>query len=784
MMFGPSRDTDRRGEVSLSKFRHGTAAAAFIVAGFYAQHAFALTSHVDQPAGGTPGTTASSADQVQAASEPAEARGADPGDIVVTARRRAESLQKVPTAITAVGAEMMDERAVVDIRGLNGLIPNVNFQRGTTSSSTAQIFLRGVGIDNTAFNVDPNVAIYLDDIFIGRLVASMIGALDFERVEVLRGPQGTLYGRNATAGAVKYVTVKPNLNESGAKLAVTLGNFDRRTFRGSANLVLDPGRLALLLSAQTRDEDGYMKLYDNAGAYTGKKGNATHSQDYRVAMRWQPDDLLTVDAAIDYSRNRSGLAVLTPTNCASLGLVPGITGAGTPGLINAGQLNRCPLYYPGSPYKSYASAFAYDLPKTDSGGAAVTASYDLGFATLKSSTGYRGFTDNFVSSLYGKPPPFLQVDLFNKLYQRQFQQELQLSSASKSWYDYTVGLFYFYEKTKSDYFTSAGVPPAVSRFWNRDRQDANSYAMFGEVYLRPIDNLEITLGGRYSIDHKSVDREIFLNVPYDAPDSAFETPSITYNDKIRTKRFTPKVGISYDTGPVLLYATYSEGYRTAGWALGSPSNLSGAASEFGIESETSYEAGYKATLFDNLLTWNTSVFSAKYNNQQATLTLTTGQTIVVTADVKIKGLESEVRLRPAQGLSIFGNVGLLRGRYSEPPAGQPYAKFLKNAPPVNATVGADYSTSLSTLPGNFFAGADASYTKATHRNVANTIDQKSPAFTIVNARLGYRSENDHWSLTLNAANLTDKVYYLLGTQNQARSYQPGRRVFVTGEIKF
>jgi iron complex outermembrane recepter protein len=714
------------------------------------------------------------AQAANAQTAPTETAAPLAGEIVVTARRRNESLQDVPGAVTAVGSEAIENLGATDLRALSGRIPNFKVEQGTTSSSASQIFLRGVGIDNTGFNTDPNVGVYIDDIFVGRLIGSSVSAVDLERIEILRGPQGTLYGRNSTAGAVKYVTRRPNLRDNEGRVSLTVGNFDRLTVRGSANIVLIPGELAVLLNGQSHEEEGYIKLLDSAGADTRRKGNGRDIQDLRAAVRYEPTNNLSIYATADYTHNRSGAQSLSPTNCAALGTRPGILANGTLGQISAGQFERCPLYY-NDAYSSFVGPFAYNEPRYDSAGVAGTVSLDLGWATLKSITGYRGFTDVFASPLFAKPPPFVQVNLRNELRQRQFQQELQLASSGKETIGYIAGLFYYRERIRSLYQTQIGSTATVP-YRNDDLQVANSFAAYGELYIRPLDRLEFTIGGRMSWDKKTVDRELFRTPPY-------TTPALTYNAKISGRQFTPKLGVSYDTGPVLLYGTYSKGYRAPGWANANPADLAGMALEFETETETSYEAGVRSQFFNRMLTLNASAFSARYNNLGATLT-TNGQTIAVTADAKIKGFELEGSLRPVRGLNIFGNVALLKDEYAKPPAGQPYARRLKHAPRTNFLLGADYDISMPSVPGTFFIGGDVSYTSKAFRNVANTIDQQSDAYTLVTGRIGYRAEDDRWSLTLGGTNLTDKLYYLLGTQNQARSYQPGRRVFLRGEVKF
>jgi iron complex outermembrane receptor protein len=702
----------------------------------------------------------------------------DDGAIVVTARRREETLMDVPIAIATVDSKSLESKAVNDLRALDGFVPNVNIQTATSSASSAQIYLRGVGVDDVGFGTDPNVGVYLDDVFIGRLVGSLAGALDLERIEVLRGPQGTLYGRNSTGGAVKFVTRKPNLNDSSAKISATLGTDDRRDFKANTNIVLSPGKAALILAAQTRDQDGYIKLVDANGNDTGDRGNGVSAQDYRAVLRLAPVDDLTIDIAADYTRNRSGIQAVTPTDCASLGTRPGLVtnaaGAYVPGNISAGQFERCPLFYD-DPYTAFRGPFSKKDPRFDGAGIASTINWETGLGALKWVSSYRGFRDVFASSLWGKPPPFTQVNLRSNLKQRQIQQELQLSSSNGELFDYTVGLFYFREKVRSRYQSQIGTLATVPRL-NDDTQISNSYAVFGEFYIRPIENLEVTLGGRYSLDRRSVDRELYSAITN-------PTPTFTYATRIKSKKFTPKLGLSYDTGPLLVFASYTEGYRTPGFITSNPSNLAGMMLQSKMETEKSIEGGFKAKLLDNKLNFSATAFSAKYNNLQATLTIN-GITQVVTADAKIEGLEFETSLRPARGLSLFANAGLMKTKYTSPPAGQPYARDLKHAPGHNFVVGGLYETAIGDLPGTFFLGGDLAVTGKAFRNVANTIDQQSDAYELATARAGYRAENDRWSVTVGGTNLLDKTYYMLGIENQARAYQPGRRFYATVETRF
>ena len=688
-------------------------------------------------------------------------------EVVVTARRRAESLQDVPITVSVIGRSELEAKAVGDLKALDGFFPNVNVQAATTSASSTQIFLRGIGIDNTGFNVDPAVAVYVDDIYVGRLIGSLVGAGEVEQIEVLSGPQGTLYGRNATAGAVKYVTRKPNLSATQGELSATFGNEKRADFKGSFNLPLITDKLGLLVSAQRRDQDGYIKLFDATGANTGLLGNGVGITDLRAALRYVPTNNLTVDLATDYTANRSGIQSLTPTNCAALPLQPGLNSLGQPALISAGQFTRCPLFY-SDPYASFVGPFPASDPRTYSAGAALTVAWNLGYGTLKSISGYRGFKDVFASALFSKPPPAVQVNLRDDLRQRQAQQEFQFIVSNNRVFNYTVGAIYFHENIRAHYSSQIGSLATIP-YHNEDSQISDSYALYGEIYIKPIDKLEFTLGGRSSWDHRSVDRAL-LRTPY-------LVPTGTFAGSINSTDFSPKVAVSYQTDPGLLYASYTKGYRPPGYVNTSPNVVADLGTQFQKETETSYEVGFKATLFDRRLTWDTALFQAKYENLEATLTVS-GNTIVVVSNTKIKGIESSLTYRPMTGLSLFANVGILSNEYTRPPLGQPYAVKLKHAPPQNYLVGGNYDWPVSGLHGSLFFGADLQRTGAAFRNVANTVDNASDPYTLVTARFGYRSENDRWSITAGGTNLLDEKYWMLGTQNQTRAYQPPHRVYV------
>lgn len=695
-------------------------------------------------------------------------------DVIVTARRRDESLQDVPSAVSTYGAELLENRGATDLRSLSGIIPNVNVQNGTTSSSSSQIFLRGIGIDNTGFNIDPAVGVYVDDIFVGRLIGSNINTSDVERIEALRGPQGTLYGRSSTAGTIKYVMRKPDVTDFGGRVSATIGTDERRDFSATLNVPLILDTLAVRLNLQSLDQGGYMTLLDAAGNDTGIRGNGTDRQDARLSIRYLPTDAITIDLSADWTRDRSGIQSLTPINCNSLPLVPGILGSGLPGLISAGQFSECPLLYPNQRYTAFVGPYPADDPQFNSHSLAGVMTWELGFGTLKAVSGYRAFDDVFAASLFAAPPPNFQVNLRQATDQSQFQQEFQFVSPENDTFNYVAGVFYFREDISVNYASQIGSL-ATLPYRNNDEQISESYAVYGEMYYRPVPELELTLGGRYSQDERSVDRVLLF--------SPYTTPAGTFQGSLESSDFSPRISVSYDLGSTLIYGTYSEGYRPQGYINTSPAAAIALGQSYEQETEQSYEIGFKTELFDNRFTWNLALFQAEYANLGATLTVA-GNTIAVTSDADIRGLESEMIFRPADGLSFFFNAALLDTSYSTPPPGQPYAVELKHAPPETFTVGGNYNWAWPSIPGEFAIGADVTYTAAAWRNVANTVSNRSPAYTLAAAHVKYFSPDGRWTVTAGGTNLLDEEYYMLGTQNRALAYQPGRRVFVNVAATF
>ena len=227
-------------------------------------------------------------------------------EVIVSARRIEENQQRVPVPVTAFGEVQLQRLAVENATDLSGVVPNVQIAQTGAGTGAMEVFIRGIGLNALAFNLENPVGIYLDDVYLGRIQGALLDQLDFERIEVLRGPQGTLYGRNSTVGALKYVTKQPDLNESTFKADVSLGDYQRVETNASASFPIIPGTLAMKVDVGTRNVDGYIVGVDPTGKATGETGDGIDRQSARVAVLWLPAEDWNVRFTADYSVDRSG----------------------------------------------------------------------------------------------------------------------------------------------------------------------------------------------------------------------------------------------------------------------------------------------------------------------------------------------------------------------------------------------------------------------------------------------------------------------------------------------
>lgn len=603
----------------------------------------------------------------------AAATAADPStgnEIIVTARRTNERLQDVPIAVTALSGETLAARNVATLDEIARFAPNIRFDAAAALSGgnyNATVFIRGVGQNDFAIFSDPGVGFYVDDVYYARSIGGVLDAVDIASVQVLRGPQGTLFGRNTIGGAVLVTTGQPNLDDLSGQIDATYGSFDRIDVRGAVNIPLINDRLALRLSAATLNRDGYVERLADGGTQGDRS-----AQVFRAKLRFQATDALTIDVGGDYTRARETSA---PSDLLAVGNVPGILGI--PFLVNYnrfvaptrgitapnGQPTLNPSFITRSPFQTYATGpNENDL---DLWGVQGTVSWHLGGATIKSISAYRDLSAYFTRD--GDNTPFTFRQTTNRDKQWQFSQELQLTG--KLFDDrlsYVVGGFYFKEKA-SDLASAdlavglaaplALTPPFSPAVFIQNFTDNRSLAAYGQIDFEFLPRLSLTLGGRYTSDEKT-----FTSI------NTRQRDNVTFIDVRRSatfEKFTPRVGLDFQPNrDLMLYVSWSRGFKQGGFN-GRPLANASEVTQYRPETLDTYEAGIKATWLGGTLTTNLTGFHSKYDEIQLTVNQTPINFVANAAKGEINGFELEMAARPARWFSANVALGYVDAKYTE-----------------------------------------------------------------------------------------------------------------------
>lgn len=599
------------------------------------------------------------------------------GDIVVTAQKRSENVQDVPIAISAVSSEFIESRGVSSIDSLGTIAPNVKIERAPSSKTISQIAIRGSVTINPAITWEPAVGLYLDGVYIAKAQGSIFDVADLERVEILRGPQGTLYGRNALAGAINLISKKPS-GELGGMAEVTYGSFDQWKFKASLDLPA-MGAFSAKVSGQIVDRGGLVKIVPNPvpGVILARptligQTDTIDSKSLMIQLRAELSDSITADYTFDYNRQkqRPPFAQLVGVN--RNGDPRDIFDPASPSYIAVAPLN---LY--ANPRRQKVASIDGDVyERSRAMGHALTITADLGSATLKSITAHRDLKWADGLDLDGSP---LDIAFTQRITDYDaFSQELQLTgSGFDEKLDYVLGAFYFKEKAETlgpqQFFGLFGN--FGSYFQSDYGSNTKAFAVYAQLDYRIIESLKLTLGGRYTHERKDI-RRFFaagsplvtvINLPYGG------VPDAKYND------FSPAVTLSYEASDdINLYARFARGFKSGGFngetnvffdpaaPAGCPFGLTELCQPYRPEKVDSYELGIKTRLLDDRLIFNVAAFHDRHKDIQLSIFTAAGAAASVVrnaAAARIQGLEFEAVARPTDGLTINASLALLDAKY-------------------------------------------------------------------------------------------------------------------------
>lgn len=568
-------------------------------------------------------------------------------DIVVTAQRRSENLQKAAISVTAAGTDDLKRAAVTEVSGLTTLAPALQASR---QGAFTIFYIRGVGGPSVNAYSESPVAYNLDGIYVSRANSVNGQFFDIERIEVLKGPQGTLYGRNATAGAINVITQKPKLDKVEGYLNLEYGNFEKKQAEGAINLPIG-SRTAVRAAFQVIDRDGYFR----DGTDNEK------SQSARLSVRSQLTDAIDVTAGFDYSHlggRNAGAAVLLPE-----GAAPTRGGLGDPAvtaLFTGSSLNQS--IFPGAIIPMPQNQTYQD---TDVYGIHVQADIDTAIGKLTILPAYRKSHARNFATTFAFP-------LGDDTNQEQTSLEVRLASSGSNRIDYVIGGYYF--KDTSDFRLLAD-----SQFIGITSQIGHTYtetaASFGQLTFHVTDQLRLTGGARYTWEQKRLEATgqnlppaVFAGFPQVRPLGFTQTQpyDVTVNSARNFNAFTYKVGVEFDAGPrSLVYANYGTGYKSGGFFIAATNN------SYDPEKVKSATVGVKNRFFDNKLQLNAEAFYQRYSDQQFShLGFLNGNTGVLlgypvenAGRSRIYGAELEMQYLPRHNTLIGLQVQYLNAKY-------------------------------------------------------------------------------------------------------------------------
>lgn len=609
----------------------------------------------------------------------------DANFIVVTAQKRAENLQNVPIAISALSSAYLESRNITSIDNLGAMAPNVKFERGPGTGTIVQVAIRGSVTINPAVTWEPAVGLYLDGVYIAKNQGAIFDVADLERIEILRGPQGTLYGRNSLAGAVNLITAKPT-GELGGKFEVGYGNYNQRRVRGVLDLPA-VGPFSLKVSGQMTKRDGFVKIVDNpypaAAPFVRppavKEASSLDSKSAMIQLRFEPSDRLTVDYSYDYSLYNQTAAPGQLLRVNANGDPRDIFDPKNPNYIGV------PLYLFANPNR--LSTMSIDAPIREYSriyGHALTATFDLGPAELKSITAYRDLRYEDTLDLDGSTIDLARTVRLTDM--DSFSQELQLTGGGMNdRLHYVLGAFYYRESAGTNnpqrFFGLFG--PYGSQYQSNYDSRTKAWAIYAQAEYNITEALKLTLGGRYTEETKSISRFLQIITSGTVPPAMLPltVANVKFGDVPDAKfhNFSPAGTLAYQINPDLnVYARYAKGFKSGGFngetndfVAPTPSCPTGTPElcvPYRPETVNSYELGVKSVLANGDMTLNLATFYDRHHDIQLSVFNAQGAAasrVLNAAEATMFGIEAETLVRPTNWLTFNASFAYLHAKYNK-----------------------------------------------------------------------------------------------------------------------
>jgi iron complex outermembrane receptor protein len=707
-------------------------------------------------------TDASAATEAQSADDDGSGKSeaAKLGEITVTARRREENLNEIPVAVTALSDIQIENLNVQDISNLQGQVPNLTIYAARGSSSTLTAYIRGVGQSDPLWGVEPGVGVYIDDVYLARPQGALLDVIDVERIEILRGPQGTLYGKNTIGGAIKYIT-KPLLPEFAGKVQVTAGEYSQADVKATINSPLGSDAVVARFAAASLNRDGFGENLRTDAPVSDKEILVA-----RGSLGFYPSEVLSIVVSADWMDDQSGVRgarMLAPNRFA-----PTFLPLDDRYDVRNGMLN---------------------INDTQMQGASVTANYQLNEAwSLKSVTAYRDSTTE--TNIDFDTLPNIIADVRANYEDDQFTQEFQANYLGDR-LDGVIGLYYFDG-------TAGGT--VLNNFFNLQFGNTNGFvdttqwALYGEGTYQISDRWRITAGARYTDETKDARalNQFFSDATYTVPIAT----AADFDNSLSVDNISPKIAVDYQASDTtLVYALASRGFKSGGYNIRANTVAVPASGRpFLDESVTSYEIGTKSSLADDTVFVNLAYFYNDYEDVQLSVfTSFVGANGVTNffgdftnaGAAEVHGIEAEFVANPTERFTISGNFAYLDAEYTKfisRGVDISNEQELTNAPPFQAGLTLQYVWDV--FGGELTGRATGSYQGKVvpTTDLSNVIAQN--AYTLFGAGLIWRSSDSPWTVALQGSNITDREYRTTGYNIPALGiltgfYGPPRQVALT-----
>ena len=697
----------------------------------------------------------------QAQQAPTKADDGTVQEVVVTATRRAEPLQKVPVAVSVIDGQAMEQANLNTLGAIAAQVPSINFRTNASNKDTT-LFVRGVGTISTSPGVEPTVSMVVDGVVMARPGQATLDLLDVDRIEVLRGPQGTLFGRNASAGVVNVVSKTPSKNLERYLDVAYFGGGGEVRLRGGISGELSAGAARGSLTALVAKFDGNVK-----NVFNGADVNGYDKKGIRGKLELTPNQNVKVTLSADTLRSSDTVPTGVITRNSLIAFPSGVVGA--PNAAFAAALAPVSL---GDTNRQINSNYETRVNDTNQGLSATVDWKLAGGHTLTSITAHRTWDNKQFQDqdrLSAVSAAFAQTHDTGVLAFKQTTQEFRIASAGGQTFDYVAGLYFL--EGKNDEVYRRDVTRVLSPTLTQADYGVADYgtkisnaAAFGEATMRFTPSLRGVFGLRYTSDDLSF-RHSRTSTQLAAIPGV--QPGVANTGSTSTHGTSGRIGPQFDFTPdVSGYATYSRGYK--GPAFNVFFNmLNRDTLALAPETSDSIELGLKSTLMDRKLRLNIAAFSTKYKNYQANFFDLVAGTVVTrlinAGDVSTKGIEIDFVAKPAQGVTITGAIANVKARIDNfnCPAGaaascQVNGLPLPYSPDWKGALAASYKFNLAGGLG-VEVGADYTWQSKVQFDIGQFPDTIQPAYGLLNASVAVTTGNG-WRVALLAKNLTDKSY--------------------------